>query len=116
MKACTACGDKLKVAGSISQNTGRAPVRAMVPAVAKKVKGEVMTSSPGPYAQRHQGEQQRIGAGGHPDTGRGPAIAGNFLLQIAHVLAENEMLTGADLVDDGHDLGADLSELGLQIE
>ena len=32
----------------MSQNTGRAPVRAMVPAVAKNVNGEVITSSPAP--------------------------------------------------------------------
>ena len=38
----------MKVTGSISQNTGRAPVRAIVPAVAKKVNGEVITSSPAP--------------------------------------------------------------------
>ncbi len=37
IKSCTAAGDKLYVAGSISQNTGRALKRAMVPAVAKKV-------------------------------------------------------------------------------
>ena len=62
MKVRTAAGDKLKVRGSMSQNTGRAPVRAMVPAVAKKVKGEVMTSSPAPMPRDHQRQQQRIGA------------------------------------------------------
>ena len=47
MNASTAAGERLKVTGSMSQNSGRAPARAMVPAVAKKVKGLVMTASPG---------------------------------------------------------------------
>ena len=34
----------------MSQNTGRAPARAMVPAVAKNVNGLVMTSSPAPIS------------------------------------------------------------------
>src|SRR2546422_2733167 len=37
-----------KVTGSMSQNSGRAPARAMVPAEAKKVKGLGMTASPRP--------------------------------------------------------------------
>ena len=48
MKLCTAEGDKLNEPGSMSQNAGRAPVRAIVPAVAKKVNGDVITSSPAP--------------------------------------------------------------------
>ena len=44
----TAAALRLKVAGSMSQNSGRAPARAMVPAVAKKVNGLVITASPGP--------------------------------------------------------------------
>ena len=34
----------------MSQNSGRAPARAIVPAVAKKVNGLVMTASPGPIS------------------------------------------------------------------
>ena len=41
-------GSMLNVRGSISTNTGNAPTRAIHPAVAKKVNGVVMTSSPGP--------------------------------------------------------------------
>ena len=41
-------GSMLKVAGSMSTKTGRAPSRAMAPAVAKNVYGVVTTSSPGP--------------------------------------------------------------------
>ncbi len=47
-------GSKLYVTGSMSTNTGRAPRRAIEPAVATKVNGVVTTSSPGPtpYAIR----------------------------------------------------------------
>ena len=38
----------LQVSGSTSTKTGRAPTRQMTSAVATKVKGVVMTSSPGP--------------------------------------------------------------------
>ena len=33
--AATACGSRLKLTGSMSTSTGRAPTRAIVPAVAK---------------------------------------------------------------------------------
>ena len=41
-------GSRLKSRGSMSTNTGRAPSRWITPAVAKKVNGVVITSSPGP--------------------------------------------------------------------
>ena len=43
-----------------------------MPPVAKNVYGVVMTSSPGPDAERHQREQQRVGARGHADAVRQP--------------------------------------------
>ena len=49
----------------------------------------------------HEGKQQGIGARRHPDSGRGPAIAGNFFLQSAHLLAQDEVLTGAYPLLDG---------------
>src|SRR5262245_18706554 len=45
--ASTAAGSILKVAGSISTKTGFARSRQTASAVAKKVKGDVITSSPG---------------------------------------------------------------------
>src|SRR6185437_14773224 len=48
MNSSTCAGERLKLSRSMSQRTGRAPSRAIVPAVAKKVKVEVITSSPGP--------------------------------------------------------------------
>src|SRR5271157_4395862 len=48
MTAAINAGLMLKVTGSMSTKTGFAPTRAMEPAVAMKLKGDVMTSSPGP--------------------------------------------------------------------
>ncbi len=45
------CGSILKVTGSISTNTGFAPSLAIQPAVAKKVKGVVITRSPCPVSR-----------------------------------------------------------------
>ena len=45
--ASIAAGAMLNVAGSMSTNTGVPPALWIVPAVAKKVKGVVITSSPG---------------------------------------------------------------------
>ena len=49
--AATAAGSMLKVTGSMSTNTGRAPVRQMVPAVAKNVYAGQITSSPAPTSR-----------------------------------------------------------------
>ena len=46
--ASTQLGSMLKVSSWISAKTGVAPVKRMVLTEAMKVKGEVMTSSPGP--------------------------------------------------------------------
>ena len=43
-------GAELKVAGSMSQKSGSAPLRAIVPAVAKKVNVLVITASPAPIS------------------------------------------------------------------
>ena len=42
--------------------------RAMVPAVAKKVKGEVITASPGPMPSAMSASSRRIGPGGDADA------------------------------------------------
>ncbi len=46
--ASTAAGSRLYVSGSISAKTGVAPVAEIASALAMKVKGVVITSSPGP--------------------------------------------------------------------
>ena len=48
--AAIAAGEMLKVFGSMSTNTGVAPTLWIVPAVAKKVNGVVITSSPRPMS------------------------------------------------------------------
>ena len=62
--ASIAAGAMLNVAGSMSTNTGVPPALWMAPAVAKKVKGVVMTSSPRLQIQRLEREQQRVRAAG----------------------------------------------------
>ncbi len=99
MNDSTAAGDRLKVSGSISQNVGRAPVRAIVPAVAKNVNGLVMTSSPGADVERHQGDEQRVGSGGNADAEAALAVGGYAGFELARGRAENERLAGADLLD-----------------
>ena len=44
----TAVAERLKVAGSMSARSGWAPQRRMALTLAKKLKGVVMTASPGP--------------------------------------------------------------------
>ena len=51
IRACICSGSILKVFGSMSANTGRAPRRYTDPAVEKKVKLGTMTSSPGPTSK-----------------------------------------------------------------
>jgi len=84
----------------------------MVPAVAKKVNGEVMTAD----AESHERQQQRIGAGGDADALCCTAVPGDFRLQGTHMLAQDELLAGAHAFDDRHDFGAYLGELRLKIE
>src|SRR5438105_3091701 len=55
MAASTAAGSILNVSGSMSTNTGVPPALWIVPAVAKNVKGVVMTSSPGPRSSALRG-------------------------------------------------------------
>jgi len=50
MAASSKLGSILKVSGSISTKTGLAPVKTMLLTEAIKVKGVVMTSSPGPIS------------------------------------------------------------------
>ena len=60
--ASISAASMLQVSGSMSTNTGVAPSSTIISAVAAKVNGVVMTSSPGLDAERHQRDQQRLGA------------------------------------------------------
>ena len=57
MAASIRAGSMLYVSGSMSTNTGLAPVRQIEPAVAKNVYGEVITSSPGPIPRAINGNR-----------------------------------------------------------
>jgi hypothetical protein len=78
----------LQVSGSMSTNTGLAPSSTITSAVAAKVKGVVMTSSPR-QAQRHQRDQQRLGAAGHGHMQCGAGEARPALLQLGHLRAHD---------------------------
>ena len=87
MNCSTAAGERLKVSGSMSQNTGRAPARAIVPAVAKNVYGLVMTSSPGADVERHERDEQRIGARGDADAELALEYCGDRRFERLHLAA-----------------------------
>src|SRR5215469_16958540 len=91
MNDSTSAGERLNVAGSMSQKSGRAPVRAIVPAVAKKVKGLVITASPVP-------------------------ISNAINARSSASVPEDEMLTLADTPDGCLDLRGERGVLGLEIE
>ena len=57
----------------MSANTGLAPVRAIAPAVATKVKGVVITSSPGPIPNAIMANSNASEPDAHPTAARAPA-------------------------------------------
>ena len=85
----------------MSMKMGRAPTRQMAPAVAKKVNGVVMTSSPPTDAQPHERREQRIGPAGHADRVTAPAQPGDRGFKLAHRRAAHELLTVEDRLDCG---------------
>jgi hypothetical protein len=64
--ASIASGSMLKVTGSMSMNTGRPPALWMAPAVAKKVNGVVITSSPGLSSKALSGSRSASVPLAHP--------------------------------------------------
>ena len=61
-------GERLKVCGSMSQNTGRAPTLRNRPRGREKGERRGDDLVAGADLERHQREQQRIGAGRHADA------------------------------------------------
>ena len=88
----TAAASILKLSASISQNSGRAPVRAIVPAVAKKLIRCGDNLIAGADAERHQRQQQGIGTGGHADRLAAAAVGGGRALELRHISPEDELL------------------------
>ena len=109
-------GSMLKVSGSMSTKTGLAPRRWMTPAVAKKVKGEVMTSSPGPTSRAIRAMSRASVPEETPTAKRGAGVGGDGLLEGLDLGAHDEVLGVADFVDDGADLVADGPVLGFEVE
>ena len=93
----------MKVSGSMSRYTGRAPTRAIVPPVAKNVYGDVMTSSPGAEVVGHQRDQERVGARRQPDAVLRAAIRGDLRLELLDRGPEDEVLRGRDVQERGVD-------------
>ena len=65
----------LKVTGSMSTNTGRAPNRAIDPAVAPKVKGVVITSSFGPISRAIRARSRASEPEAHPIANFAPTYS-----------------------------------------
>ena len=82
----------------MSTKTGVPPALWIAPAVAKKVNGVVMTSSPGLQIQRPERQQQRIGPAGAADGVPGVREPGDFGLELRHLGPHDEPLA----LDDGH--------------
>jgi hypothetical protein len=70
----------LQVSGSMSTKTGTQPASTIISAVAAKVNGVVMTSSPA-AARAPSGDQQRLGAAGHRDAVAAASEGGQRLLE-----------------------------------
>ena len=68
------------------------------------------------HAAGHERQQDRVGAGGHADGLAHADVFLNVLLQIGHARPEDERLLVADRFEGRHDLRADLTVLGFQVE
>jgi len=67
-------------------------------------------------AERHEGEQQRIGAGGHADAAMALAVARDTRLELMHRRSQNELLAGAYPANRRRYFGGKRLILQLQIE
>ena len=73
--------------GSMSANSGRAPTRTMVLAVAKKLKGVVMTALPGPTPSAPSASASASVPDADPDRVRHAAVRGHRRLEALDVRA-----------------------------
>ena len=114
--AATCSGSRLKVVSSMSTSTGFAPRRAMAPAVAKNEYVDVTTSSPALDIERHQREQQRVGARRHRDGVAHAEHPRHLFLERGDLGAHDEPLAVADALDRRENLRAKRDVLRMQIE
>src|SRR4030095_13287230 len=89
--AAAARGSRLKLAGSMSARTGRAPSRAIAPAVAKNENGVLSPSFTAPHPARHERDQERVGARRDADDVRGARGLGELALERFHVGTHDEV-------------------------
>ncbi len=88
----------------------------MTPAVAKKVKGEVMTSSPGRTSRAIRAMSRASVPEETPTAKLGAGVGGDRLFEGLDLGAHDEVLGVADFVDDRPDLVADGPVLGFEVE
>ena len=75
--------------GSISTNTGRAPVCTIASAVAMNVIGAVITSSPAPIPNAISDSRKRVGTAAHADHVARAQKGGEFGFERRHLRTAN---------------------------
>ena len=100
----------------MSTSTGRAPVLAIEPAVAKNEYVLVMTSSPGPTPSAIRATSSASVPEETPMAWLTPMDAASSSLERLHFGAEDEPLAVADPRDGGQCLVADVAPLPRKIE
>jgi hypothetical protein len=88
----------------------------MTSAVAMKVKGVVMTSSPGPQVQGHQGDQEGIGTRGDGDAVSDANPGRQPFFQFGDLGTHDVAPMLQDGLDASLDIGLDALVLGLEID
>ena len=106
----------LNVFGSMSTNTGLAPTLWIVPAVAKKVNGVVMTSSPGPTSSALSASSSASVPLAQPIAYFVCDSSATSLLELLDRRAEDEQLRVDDAHHRGDDFVADRRVLRAQIQ
>ena len=101
--AATSSGSMLRSPARTSTKTGVAPVWTITFAVAGQVIGVVITSSPGPIAERDERQVQRRGAGRDGEHVLGLEVLGHPLLELRRARAGRQP-AGAQRLGDGGDL------------
>ena len=112
----TRSGRRAKVSGSMSTKTVVAPTASIDSEVAKKVNGEVTTSSPGPTPRARRRDHQRVGPGVDPHRVLHPEVRGHLALQGLHLRTQDEVARRHHPAPGGVELGRHLGQLGCEVE
>ncbi len=100
----------------MSTNTGVAPTLWIVPAVAKKVNGVVITSSPGPASTARNASRSASVPLAHAHRVRRMRQLRHLALQPLHGRAKDEQLGVHELEQHLHDVVLDRRVLGAQVQ